>query len=196
MQRAIEELGESAKVTQRRFILMGHSMGCITAATAALDPSLSPQHTTLVLVAPALSLPASFKEKTAEQQRASARRQAAMAAADDADGAERAAAAAAAAAAGLDDELLRGGVAGAGATHSPSRSRRAGTGGVVRAVVGAPASAANAVLDAGVWVFNWCLLPVIYPLEILALRCARDSVGYRALTVRYAQALLCRQRSR
>lgn len=192
VQSAIGELGESsAAANQRRCILMGHSMGCITASTAALDPSLLPQHTTLVLVAPALSLPASLKKKTAEQQRASARREAAMAtagaaaAADAADAAggsskgEAAAAAASAAQAGSDDELLRGGggggSGGVGASCSPRRNRRGGTGGVMEAVVGAPASAANAVLHAGVWVFNWCLLPMLYPLEILGLRCEGDS---------------------
>lgn len=142
---------------------MGHSMGCITAATTALDPSLPPHHTTLVLVAPALSLP---RKITAEQRRASARREAAAAAAANAPVANSSteSAPAEAAAACSEDELLRGG----GGRRGAGSSARGGVG----AVVGAPASAAQAVLHAGVWLFNWCLLPMIYPLEILGLRWA------------------------
>ncbi|CAN0325699.1 unnamed protein product [Ectocarpus sp. 12 AP-2014] len=142
---------------------MGHSMGCITAATTALDPSLPPHLTTLVLVAPALPLP---RKITAEQRRASARREAAAAAAAAANApvanGSTESAPAEAAAACSEDELLRGG----GSRTGAGSSARGGVG----AVVGAPASAAQAVLHAGVWLFNWCLLPMIYPLEILGLR--------------------------
>lgn len=170
MRRATAELDASTSACRqqrrrRRCILMGHSMGCITAATAALDPSLPPRHTALVLVAPALSLHSSSKKLTAEQQRASARRKAAAAAA----------AAAAVPQASSEDGFLRGGGggrrgAGSSSTSSGSGIEGGGGGGVVGAMVGAPVSAANAVLHAGVWLFNWCLLPMIYPLEILGLR--------------------------
>lgn len=162
---------------------MGHSMGCITAATAALDPSLPPQHTTLVLVAPALSLGSSSKKLTAEQQRAAARRKATATAATAAgtaggvsgvDGSAEAVAAASPQA-NSEDVFLRGGGR-RGAGSSASSRRGFGASGVVGAVVGAPVSAANTVLHAGVWLFNWCLLPMLYPLEILGLRC-ESSLG-------------------
>lgn len=159
----LEELGEST-ASQGRCVLMGHSMGCITAATTALDPSLPPHHTTLVLVAPALSPP---RKITAEQRRASERREAAAAAAAADSPVARGStesAPAAPAAACSEDDLLRGG----GGRRGANSSARGGVG----AVVGAPASAAQAVLHAGVWLFNWCLLPMIYPLEILGLRWA------------------------
>lgn len=159
MKRAIGELNEPASAGRQRCILMGHSMGCITAATAALDPSLSPQHTTLVLVAPALPTPSS-KKLTAEQQRASARKAAAAAAASAATGGGK----------GSGDELLRGGGR-RGAGSSRSDRGGLGLGSVVGTVAGAPVKAANTLLHAGVWVFNWCLLPMLYPLEILGLRC-------------------------
>lgn len=71
-----------------------------------------------------------------------------------------------------EDGFLRGG--GRRVASSSASSRRGfGASGVVGAVVGAPVSAANTVLHAGVWLFNWCLLPMLYPLEILGLRCER-----------------------
>lgn len=174
VQAAMTELGEPPAGPRRRCILMGHSMGCITAATAAIDPSLPADQTTLVLVAPALSLPSSLRKATAEQRRASGRRMARAAEA----GGPGGPAALSEPLVGSDDNVLRGGSGGgssrrAGARRSAGSSRRifGGVGGVVRAVVGAPVSAAETVLHAAVWVFNWCLLPMIYPLEILGLRC-------------------------
>lgn len=178
VQRAIGEL-DASTATRRRCILMGHSMGCITAATAALDPSLPPQHTTLVLVAPALSLGSSSKKLTAEQQRAFARRKAGAAAAAVAagvpvvdGGAEEAVPQASS-----EDGFLRGGGR-TGAGSSTSSRRGFASGGVVGAVVGASVSAANTVLHAGVWVFNWCLLPMFYPLEVVGLRCESSYIGF------------------
>lgn len=167
VRRAIGEL-DASTATRRRCILMGHSMGCITAATAALDPSLSPQHTTLVLVAPALSLGSSSKKLTAEQQRAAARRKAGAAAVRvpvEGGGAQQEAPRASS-----EDGILRGGGR-RGAGSSESRRRGVGPSGVVGAVVGAPVRAASTVLHVGFWLFNRCLLPMIYPLEILGLRC-------------------------
>eukprot|EP00752_Nemacystus_decipiens_P003163 g2927.t1 len=170
LRRAIGELGAST-ANPRRCVLMGHSMGCITAATAALDPLLPPQHTTLVLVAPALSLGSNSKKLTAEQRRAAARRKAAATAAVTAGGVlgVDGGAEAAAPQASSENGFLRGGGR-RGAGSSASSRRGFGASGVVGAVVGAPVSAANAVLHVGVWLFNWCFLPIFYPLEILGLR--------------------------
>ena len=179
VRRAIGEL-DTSTAAPGRCILMGHSMGCITAATAALDPSLPPQHTTLVLVAPALTLGSSSKKLTAEQQRAAARRKAAAtetaagaAAGVPGVGGGAEAAAAAAPPASSEDGFLRGGGR-RGAGSSATSRRGFGASGVVGAVVGAPVSAANTVLQVGVWLFNWCLLPMLYPLEILGLRCENN----------------------
>eukprot|EP00903_Cladosiphon_okamuranus_P007579 g7352.t1 len=170
VRRAIGEL-DTSTAAPPRCILMGHSMGCITAATAAIDPSLAPQQTTLVLVAPALSLGSTSKKLTAEQQRAAARRKAAAAAAAvGVPAVDGSAGAAAAPKASSEDGFLRGGGRSGTGSSSARSGRGFGASGVVGAVVGAPVSAANAVLHAGVWVFNWCLLPMIYPLEILGLR--------------------------
>ncbi|CAM9632359.1 unnamed protein product, partial [Hapterophycus canaliculatus] len=169
VQAAMKELGETPAAPERRCVLMGHSMGCITAATAAIDPSLSPEQTTLVLVAPALSLPSSLRKATAEQRRASERRTAKTTEAEDP-------AAASEARVGEDDGVLRGGSGGGGSRGGGARSSTSGrrifgaVGDVVRAVVRAPVRAAETVLHAAVWLFNWCLLPTIYPLEILGLR--------------------------
>ncbi|CAM9245509.1 unnamed protein product [Scytosiphon promiscuus] len=167
---AVKELGEPPAAPQRRYILMGHSMGCITASTAAIDPSLSAKETTLVLVAPALSLPSSLKKATAERRRASDR----LAARETATGGP---ADVSEARVDSDDGVLRGGRGGgSGGSRraggaSPASGRIIGTGGdVVRAVVRAPVRAAETVLHSAVWVFNRCLLPMIYPLEILGLR--------------------------
>lgn len=116
---------------------MGHSMGCITAATAALDPALPPEDTTLVLVAPAVAPPS-------ERARS----------AGVADGGTK----------NFGEAAVRGGGEG-GALDSRRRVGR-----VVGAVVGAPLSTAKALGEAAAWVFNWLLLPVFYPLEILGLR--------------------------
>ncbi len=153
----MRELDESTSTRPQRCILMGHSMGCITAATAALDPSLPPQHTTLVLVAPALSSPSS-KKMTAEQRRASARRAATSAAGGGVGGA------------GSGDGLLRGGGR-RGTGSSRGEARGIGLGGVLGTVGGTLVKAPASLLHAGVWFFNWCLLPMLYPLEILGLRC-------------------------
>lgn len=112
-------------------------MGCITAATAALDPALPPEDTTLVLVAPAVASPSEPA---------------------------RAAGAADGGAGNLSEAAVRGG----GKGGVLKNRRRVGR--VVGAVVGAPLSTAKAIGEAAAWVFNWFVLPLFYPLEILGLR--------------------------
>lgn len=123
--------------------MMGHSMGCITAATASLDPALPPEDTTLVLVAPALT-PASEP----------ARRRFSVGAAYVGTGSGN-----------LSEAGVRGGSEG-----GVLDNRRRVVGRVIGAVVGAPLRAAKAVGGVAAWLFNWFVLPLFYPLEILGLR--------------------------
>lgn len=127
---------------------MGHSMGCITAATAALDSSLPPQQTTLVLVAPALSLPSKKTTRSVSEADAGA----------PTNGWEYGQ--------GSGNKFLQRGSGGGGS----GGVQRGIAGRVAREVVGAPVRALRAVRDTVVWVFNWCFLPLFYPIEILGLR--------------------------
>ncbi|CAN0486681.1 unnamed protein product [Laminaria digitata] len=135
---------------------MGHSMGCITAATVSLDPSLPPEQTTLVVVSPALFLPSKKQMKKSKSARSAAAPGVVP------PGGAPLEVPPEAPQAPLESRARRG------------RGRGRGTGrggrGLAEAVVGAPASAVRAVRDVGAWVFNWCLLPALYPFEILGLR--------------------------
>lgn len=143
-------------ITTTKYILMGHSMGCITAATVALDPTLPAKDTTLVLVAAALRPPPardSGQEGT--------------------DGGAMAAEGPSSANAGEfeasveagEEVAFRGGGAGGSGVRIGGGRR-----GVVGTLAGVPASGLRAIGSAAAWVFNWCLLPLVYPVEVLALR--------------------------
>lgn len=121
-----------------RSILMGHSMGCITAATAAVDPSLPADQTTLILVAPALRRPSKKKNGHSALN---------------------------AEAGPTEESALRG-----GSGRPAGNVTQKGAGIVLGALIGAPVRVVRAVRDTGAWIFNWGLLPLFYPVEILALR--------------------------
>lgn len=138
------------------YVLMGHSMGCITAATAALDPSLPPDKTTLILVAPALAPPSNSGNPVSLEAGADGE-PAGMPATNTA------------ASEGADEVAARGGGDSA-VTSAGARLRRRARG-VVGTIVGAPVSGLRGIRAAATWVFNWCMLPLLIPVEILALRC-------------------------
>lgn len=121
-------------------------MGCITAVTASLDPSLPPEQTTLVMVSPALSVP-SKKTNNNKSGRPGPKE------------------------AGVS---MDGGVCRTGGRFNTGVSRVLGG---LRGLAGALAvpltSIARFVRGAMMWTFNWCLLPLLYPLEVLLLRYVR-----------------------
>lgn len=141
---------------------MGHSMGCITAATVSLDSTLPPRDTMVVLIAPALTSPSrtgdggggggSSSRNGAEEAESEVSTNK-----DEFDGAEG------------EEIAFRGGGGAGGAVSKAGRGLR----GAARAVVGVPANGLRAVGSAAKWVFNWCFLPLFYPIEVLALRCER-----------------------
>ncbi|CAM9373652.1 unnamed protein product [Discosporangium mesarthrocarpum] len=135
---------------------MAHSMGCITSVMAALDPSLKPLSTTLVLVAPALPPAPGARPKARG-----------------------------------GNPWGRGGTSGVGSTTQGSRDPSSGSrglmggaprmregmgmvGGILKATVGVPGKTMRGLLGAaeGVvkWVFDWMVLPLFYPVELVGLR--------------------------
>ncbi|CAM9804811.1 unnamed protein product [Ascophyllum nodosum] len=143
----IQELGSSSTPV----ILMGHSMGCITAATTSLDPSLPPSQTTLILVSPALSAPSTKEKKRAVPLLEEVVRPSIFAP-------------------GVEVSTNEGVYRGDGGGAAGVTRARGGVRGFVRALVSAPISLVRGVRDTMVWTFNWCLLSLFYPVAVLGLR--------------------------
>lgn len=130
---------------------MGHSMGCVTAAMAALDPSLPPKDTSLILVAPALAAPRNKKA--------------------DAGGAEKQGLGVVAnSRKGVGEveeaELRGGGQTGGGVLSNLGQSLAP----VAKVPLKGLVKGLGSIGKAAAWLFNWCILPLAYPIEIVLLR--------------------------
>lgn len=131
-------------VQSPHYILMGHSMGTISAAMAALDPALPPQQTTLVLVATAITPAGDSWTCTSS---------------DDENGTDL----------HVTDARETEGPNFQGGSSLGSRMRDI-WGRIFGSVIGVPLSGVRAIGRAAAWVFNWGILPLAYPLQIVMLR--------------------------
>ncbi|CAM9130941.1 unnamed protein product [Choristocarpus tenellus] len=166
-----QQASAQATSPQPPVFLMAHSMGCITSTTAALDPSLDPLRTTLVLVAPAI-LPHPPSHRGIPPSPSSSGPDPNPFYQEEICGSDSMASGMSATP-GTDCLGGRGeGAEGGGVVDKGSASDRLS--GKFRSVLGLPRRVTGALtgvmLGTAKWIFDWLALPLFYPAKVVGLR--------------------------